>query len=112
MAKKNVTEHTIDDDSEMDALYQGVMQCESAIPAGDVEKLADIVRNNQRMGIPWRLTAAIASKDGEFFRGVSESEEAAKTFASVIDPLRDFAEMLRKVAGTDQAGQCRGSGIA
>jgi len=60
--------------------------------------LADIVRNNQRMGVPWRMTAVLAGKDGEFFRGVAENEEVAKTFANVVVPLHNFAEMLRKVA--------------
>lgn len=98
MAKKNVTEHATDDGAELEAIYQGVMQCASAIHADDVGKLADIVKNNERMGIPWRLTAIIASKDGEFFRDVSESKKTAKTFAPLIDQLRDFAKMLRMVA--------------
>jgi len=98
MAKKNVTERTSDDGAELEAVYQGVLQCESAIHADDVEKLAAIVKNNQRMGIPWRLTAVIASKDGEFFRDVAENEETAKTLVPVIDLLSEFAELLRKVA--------------
>lgn len=107
MAKKNVTRSKAKKDAKLDAIYEDVMKCESAIPAGDVDALADIVRNNQRMGIPWRLTAALAGKDGAFFRDVAENEETAKTFATLVDPLRDFAEMLRKVAELADCAACR-----
>jgi len=98
MAKKNVTQGKAGKKEKVMAIYDGVMKCDSAIPECEINLLADIVRDNDRMGIPWRMTAVLAGKRGEFFRDVAENEETAKTLAATIDPLRDFAKMLRKVA--------------
>lgn len=79
-------------------IYDGVLTCQSAIPKTEIELLADVVRNNGRMGIPWRLTAFLAGQDGAFYREVAENEEKAKALAPNIGALQDFAAMLKKVS--------------
>lgn len=94
MADGNVTH----DDNDLDQLYEQVMNCESAITTSELEPLADLVRNQERVGRQWRLTALLASKNGEFFREVAESEEQARALAPIIGHLHDFAELLRGMA--------------
>jgi hypothetical protein len=57
-----------------------------------------MVRDNECVGIPWRLTALITSKGGAFFKELSESEEQAKALAPTVDTLRAFSERLQMVA--------------
>lgn len=96
MATETVNQGT--DDHELDALYEQVMQCEPAVPPHDMEMLADLVRNNERVGRQWRLTALLASKGGAFFRELSEDSDQAKALAPTVELLRDFAGLLRTMA--------------
>lgn len=104
MAKKKST-NSVESD-ELDAIYESVMNCEPAIPVNEMERLADLVMNQELVGRSWRLTALLASKDGSFFRGVAEDLQTGKVFASAIGPLQDFEKLLRMMAdlaGTAQA---------
>lgn len=83
---------------DLDALYEQVMTCEPAINPVEVEELADAVRSNSLLGMPWRLTAVIAGKDGSFFKALSEDEGQAKAIAPSIDLLNEFAARLRGMA--------------
>jgi hypothetical protein len=94
MADGNVTNR----ESELDQLFEQVMTCESAIPPSELEPLADLIRNQERVGRQWRLTALLASKNGEFFREVANDEEQARVLAATIGPLEDFSKLLRAMA--------------
>ena len=98
MAKKNGKPKSETNDADLDAMYESVLNCESAINSDDVEPLADLVRKNELVGIPWRLTAVIAGKDGTFFRNLSEDEGAAKALAPAVDGLYEFSNRLKKMA--------------
>ena len=95
------------DDDDLDTLYEGVMNCEPAIPPADMERVADLVRDNARIGRSWRLTALLASKDGAFYRGVADDAELAQAFAATIGPLQDFAKTLRTVADLADTAHAR-----
>ena len=98
MATTNINQNATNEDDESEALYKGVLNCESAIPPEELELLANMVRDNEMVGRPWRLTALIASKDGAFFKELSESEEHAKALAPAIDALREFSDRLQRMA--------------
>ena len=100
MAKKKSTNP--DDHNDLDAIYAGVMNCESAIPVNEMARLADLVMNQERVGRSWRLTALLASKGGEFFRDVAEDAAKAQALAAAVGPLNDFEKLLRMMA--DLAG--------
>lgn len=103
MADETVTH----DAEEMDRLYQQVMNCEPAIVPSELEPLADLIGNNERVGRQWRLTAVLASKDGTFFRDLAENEDAAKALAPTVDLLNDFAKLMRKMADLAECGASR-----
>ena len=86
------------DDKALDELYEQVLHCEPAIAPQDVELLADLVMNQERIGRNWRLTALIAGKGGEFYRELAENADHAQMFAPTTICLRDFARLLRHVA--------------
>lgn len=79
-------------------IYESVMTCEPALAAQDVSLLADLVGNKPAICRPWRLTALLAGKSGEFYRELATSEPLAQAFAATPDCLRDFAARLREVA--------------
>ena len=94
MARKNVTRGKSKKDLELDAMYQGVLNCQPALLPSLVNEVADAVRDNEQMGIPWRITAVLAGKDGEFFKQVANDAETAKTMAPLIDGLARFSRRL------------------
>ena len=94
MARKNVTRGASKKTLKLNVLYQGVLNCQSALLPSLVNEVADSVRDNEQMGIPWRITAVLAGKDGEFFRQVADDAETAKTMATLIDGLRHFSQRL------------------
>ncbi len=96
MAEENVIESVAFPDA--DALFAQVLSCDPALHPDEMECTANLVFNQERVGRPWRLAAALASKDGAFFRELAEDEAKAKTFAATIDQLRDFSALLRSVA--------------
>lgn len=98
MTAINTTQNATNDVEELEAIYKGVLNCESAIPPEELDLLADMVRDNEIVGRPWRLTALIASKDGAFFKELSESEEKAKALAPTVDALRAFSDRLQGMA--------------
>lgn len=101
------TDTLIHDDEQLDQLYEQVMTCESAIPQNELEPLADLVLNNERVGRQWRLTALLASKDGAFFREIAENEETAKALAPSIELLNDFADLMRTMAELAECASSR-----
>lgn len=98
MANENINQNTTNEDDELEALYKDVLKCEPAIPPEQLDLLANMVRDNESVGRPWRLTALIASKDGAFFTELSESEEKAKALAPTVDALREFSDRLQMMA--------------
>lgn len=104
---KMATDTLIHDDDQLDQLYEQVMTCQSAIPQSELKPLADLVRNNERVGRQWRLTAVLASKDGPFFREISESEDKAKALAPTIELLNDFAVLMRTMADLAECASSR-----
>ncbi len=94
-------------DKELDALYEQVLHCEPAIAPQDVERLADLVLSNERVGRNWRLTAVIAGKGGEFYRELADDAEKARTLAPVIESLRDFAKLLRQISELADSASAR-----
>ena len=104
---KMATDTLIHDDEQLGQLYEQVITCESAIPQNELEPLADLVGNNERVGRQWRLTALLASKDGAFFREVAENEEKAKALAPTIELLTDFAGLMRTMAELAECASSR-----
>lgn len=86
------------ENDELDALYEQVMSCESAIPEAQLEPLSELVKSNEYVGRQWRLTAFLASKNGDFFHEVSVNAEQAEALAATIAPLRHFAVLMRQMA--------------
>ena len=78
--------------------FDQVVTCEPALPPEDVKELADLVMDQERVGQQWRLTAVLASKEGEFFRDLSKDADKAQALAPTIDTLLAFAKLLRSVA--------------
>ncbi len=99
MAKKNITPTETNEDDDLEAVYQSVMTCQPALLPSMVEKLSNVVKDNEQMGIPWRVTSVMASKDGEFFRKVANDAETAKTMAAMIDGLISFSQRLEMMKG-------------
>lgn len=83
---------------EANALHRQVTHCKPAIAEGDVDRLADLVFSKERVIRSWRLTALLASKDGGFYKDLSENEKTARALALAVGPLADFAKLLREVA--------------
>lgn len=81
-----------------DRIYASVMTCEPALPPMDMEDLADLVVDMPHIVRPWRLTALLASKGGEFYREVANDAGKARALASSPDILNEFAKTLRYVA--------------
>jgi hypothetical protein len=103
MAKKNVTRAKSKKTAELDAIYEGVMTCQPALLPSLVDEVAAEIKDNEEMGVPWRITAVLAGKDGEFFKQVANDAEMAKTMASLIDGLTIFSkrlELMKKLADT------------
>ncbi|MCW0232920.1 MAG: hypothetical protein OJJ21_04910 [Ferrovibrio sp.] len=94
-------------DKELDALYESVLNCEPAIPPEEVEPLANLVMNQERVGRQWRLTALIAGKDGAFFSDIANNAAAAQAFAHCVDALHDFSSLLRTMADLSDCAAAR-----
>ena len=107
MAKKNVTRAKSKKTAELDAIYEGVMTCQPALLPSLVEEVADAIRDNEQMGVPWRITAVLAGKDGEFFKQVANDAETAKTMATLIDGLTSFSKRLEQMKQFADTVTCR-----
>ncbi len=86
------------EDEDIDAIYERILSCEPALPPNEMEQMADLVFSNERVVRQWRFTAMLASKEGAFFRELSEDAEKAKVFAPTVETLKVFATLLREVA--------------
>lgn len=103
MAKKNVTRAKSKKTAELDAIYEGVMTCQPALLPSLVDEVAAAIKDNEQMGVPWRITAVLAGKDGEFFKQVASDAETAKTIATLMDGLTSFSkrlELMKQLADT------------
>lgn len=107
MAKKNVTRAKSKKTAELDKIYEGVMTCQPALLPSLVEEVANAIRDNEQMGIPWRMTAVLAGKDGKFFREVANDVETAKTMATLIDGLTCFSKRLEQMKKFADTVTCR-----
>jgi hypothetical protein len=107
MARKNVPQRKANKDAKLVAIYKGVLACQPALLPSLVEEVADAVLDNQQIGMPWRITAVLAGKDGEFFTQVAEDEEMAKTMAALIDSLTFFSKRLEKMKALADTVRCR-----
>ena len=96
VAKKRTTRKS--KDSELDALYEGVMTCKPVVDPADMEELADRVFSKGHLIRAWRMAALVGSKDGAFFKGLSTESDQAKALAAFVDPMRSTAELLRCMA--------------
>lgn len=96
-----------DDDPSIDQIYEQVLNCEFVIPPEDVDRMADMVFSKEKVIRQWRLTALLASKDGAFYRELSENEDQAKTFAPMVEVLNDFARTLRGMADLAECAAMR-----
>ena len=94
MADVNVNESNL----ELDRLYESVMVCEPAIDPKDLDMLADWVFSKSLTIRPWRVTALLASKGGEFYQELASNEDKARALATTPAILSEFAEKLRTVA--------------
>ena len=83
------------------------MTCQPALLPSLVEKVADAIRDNEQMGVPWRITAVLAGKDGEFFKQVANDAETAKTMATLIDGLTSFSKRLEQMKQFADTVTCR-----
>lgn len=70
-------------------------------------RCAGAVKNNEQMGVPWRITAVLASKDGEFFKQVANDAETAKTMATLMDGLTSFSKRLEQMKQLADTVTCR-----
>lgn len=92
---------------EFEQVYQQVMNCEPEISESELQPLADLVMNNERVVRQWRLTALLASKGGVFFREISQDAEMAKAHAPTVELLEDFASTMRMMAGLADCASSR-----
>lgn len=93
--------------AELAALYQQVMACEPALAPDQLDKVADMVRDQEATGRPWRLAALLATKDGDFFKELANDPEKAKVLAPTVSVLQDFAERMRGVAELAECAAAR-----
>lgn len=107
MAKKNVTRAKSKKTAELDAIYEGVMTCQPALLPSLVDEVAAAIKDNEQMGVPWRITAVLAGKDGEFFKQVANDAETAKTMATLMDGLTSFSKRLEQMKKLADTVTCR-----
>jgi predicted alpha-1,6-mannanase (GH76 family) len=107
MAKKNVTRAKSKKTAELDAIYEGVMTCQPALLPSLVDEVAAAITDNEQMGVPWRITAVLAGKDGEFFNQVANDAETAKTMATIMDGLTSFSKRLEQMKKLADTVTCR-----
>ena len=93
--------------AELAALDQQVMACEPALAPDQLDKVADMVRDQEATGRPWRLAALLATKDGDFFKELANDPEKAKVLAPTVSVLQDFAERMRGVAELAECAAAR-----
>ena len=93
--------------AELDALYQQVMTCEPALAPDQLDKVADMVKDQEATGRPWRLAAFLATKDGAFFKELANDPEQAKALAPTVSVLQDFAERMRGIAEMAECAAAR-----
>lgn len=93
--------------AELDALYQQVMTCEPALAPDQLDTVADMVKDQEATGRPWRLAALLATKDGTFFNELANDPERAKALAPTVSVLQDFAERMRMVAELAECAAAR-----
>ena len=107
MAKKNVTRAKSKKTAELDAIYEGVITCQPALLPSLVDEVAAAIKDNEQMGVPWRITAVLAGKDGEFFKQVANDAETAKTMATLMDGLTSFSKRLEQMKKLADTVTCR-----
>lgn len=94
-------------DGELDALYEKVMACEPALAPDQLDRVADMVMDQEATGRPWRLAALLATKDGAFFKDLANDPEKAQALAPTVSMLQDFAERMRGVAELAECAAAR-----
>lgn len=104
MANENVSEQETD---ELEQLYRSVMTCEPALEPDQLDRVANMVMDQEVTGRPWRLAALIASKDGAFYEELANDPEIARALAHTVMPLQSFAERMRGMADLAECAATR-----
>ncbi len=98
MATKKATRKTKRTETEeVDAIFEGVMHCEPAIP----ERLVDEIEawaQSQEFGIARRVGLVVATKAGDWFKTLSEDTDTARTMCETLPALKSQVEALRNLA--------------
>lgn len=82
--------------AEADEIFQSVFACKPAIPESDLQEVADLVGNQERVIRAWRLAAFLGTKGGDFFKNMTADEAA--TLAEAVEPLNQFSELMNSMS--------------
>lgn len=82
--------------AEADEIFQSVFACKPAIPEADLQEVADLVGNQERVIRAWRLAAFLGTKGGDFFKNMTADEAA--TLAEAVEPLNQFSELMNSMS--------------
>lgn len=94
MAKQTVQREL--SDAEANEIFESVFACKPAIPEVDLQEVADLVGNQERVIHAWRLAAFLGTKGGDFFKNMTADEAA--TLAEAVEPLRQFSDLMRSMS--------------
>lgn len=80
------------------ALFDAVMNKKPLLTSAESEALAARVESERYMLTPWRLVAEMATKDGAYWRELSQDQGKAEPVLSAVPGLEHFADILSEMA--------------
>lgn len=101
MANANVAQspaHVGSSPDDLEAIFQGLMDCDSLISQEVHEGLRDLADSADLTVRPWKFMAYVASQDGNYFQGLSDDAHSARLMAPMSKILEEFSERMKLVA--------------
>lgn len=84
--------------AELEALYQGVMDGEPLVHPDELEALRKLAQDAPLTVRPWLFMAYGATREGAFYKELSEDATRMRLLAPLSMILEEFADRMRMVA--------------
>jgi len=88
-------------------LHRQVMSCGPLVTRRGLNDLMAEVMNVEKVANPWRTTALLAAKGGEYYRYLASNPSAAYEHVGVLAELEDFANRLEAMRNIADAVRLR-----
>ncbi len=110
MAIENVAQDSacsVASPDDLESLYQRVMTCKPLVHPSELDALRNLAEDASLTVRPWLFMAYAATRDGAFYKELSEDATRMRLLAPLSMILEEFAERMHMVAEMSKGAAMR-----